>query len=149
MRLLRLFVCVLPLATLVACDEKLEDLAGPTPNLTTSFASIQRDIFAAPDSSGRPACTTCHVAGGGAAATGLFLNDPGVAHASLVGRESRLKPGETLVIPGDPDNSYLVRKLEGGPNINGLRMPRTTGPFLTEGQMIVIRRWIKDGAANN
>lgn len=149
MRLLRLVVCVLPLVTLVACDEKLEDLTGPTPNLSPSFVSIQRDIFAAPDSSGRPACITCHIAGGAAAGTGLFLNDPATAYASLVGRGSRLKPGETLVIPGDPDGSYIVRKLEGGPNINGLRMPRTTGPFLTEGQMIVIRRWIKEGAANN
>lgn len=149
MRLLRLFVCMLPLMTLVACDEKLEDLTGPTPNLSPSFASIQRDIFTAPDASGRPACSSCHVAGGAAAATGLFLNDAATAYASLVSRGSRLKPGETLVIPGDPDSSYIVRKLEGGPNINGLRMPRTTGPFLTEGQMIVIRRWIKEGAANN
>lgn len=149
MRLLRLFVCMLPLVTLVACDEKLEDLTGPTPNLTPNFASIQRDIFAASDASGRLACINCHVAGGAANGTGLFLNDPAAAYASLVGRESRLKPGERLVIPGDPDNSYLVRKLEGGPNINGLRMPRNTGPFLTEGQMIVIRRWIKEGAANN
>lgn len=149
MRLLRLLVCVLSLVTFLACDENLEDLTGPTPNLTPSFVSIQRDIFAATDSSGRLACTGCHVAGGAAAGTGLFLNDPATAYASLVGRGSRLKPGETLVIPGDPDNSYLVRKLEGGPDITGLRMPRNTGPFLTEGQMIVIRRWIKEGAANN
>ena len=42
MRLLRLFVCVLPLLTMAACDEKLSDLTGPTPNLTPSFASIQK-----------------------------------------------------------------------------------------------------------
>ena len=64
-------------------------------------------------------------------------------------RPSRLSPGKTLVIPGDPANSYLVHKLEGGPDITGMRMPRTSGPFLTDGQMSVIRRWIEEGAANN
>ena len=53
------------------------------------------------------------------------------------------------MIPGDPDNSYLVKKLEGASDIVGLRMPRNNGPFLTEGQMLVIRRWISEGAANN
>jgi hypothetical protein len=66
-----------------------------------------------------------------------------------VNRPSRLRAGETLVIPGDPDRSYIVRKLEGGPDITGLRMPRTSGPFLTEGQMAVLRRWIAQGAAND
>jgi hypothetical protein len=150
MRHLRLFVCAVPLVLFSAgCDEKLSDLTGPTPNLTPTFSSIQREIFAASDSSGRTACTACHVPGGPANGTGLFLTDAATSYAALVGRPSRLKPGETLVIPGDPDNSYLVRKLEGGPNINGLRMPRNTGPFVTEGQMLAIRRWIKEGAANN
>ena len=145
---------VLPLMTLVlsvagaACDEKLSDVTGPTPELTTTFTSIQREIFNTTDSSGRSACIQCHIAGGAAAGTGLLLTE-GVSYGNLVNRQSRLRPGETLVIPGDPDNSYMVRKLEGGPDITGLRMPRTSGPFLTDGQMSVIRRWIEEGAANN
>ncbi len=150
MRHLRLFVCAVPLVLFsVGCDEELSDLTGPTPNLTPTFSSIQKEIFSTQDSSGRLACSSCHVPGGPASGTGLFLTDAATSYAALVGRGSRLKPGETLVIPGDPDNSYLVRKLEGGPNINGLRMPRNNGPFLTEGQMLVLRRWIKEGAANN
>ena len=148
MRYLYVLVCVLPLAFLAGCDEKLSDVTGPTPNLQPNFASIQREIFNASDSSGRPACTQCHVAGGLAADTGLILTE-GASYASLVGRGSRLRPGETLVIPGDPNNSYLVRKLEGGPGINGVRMPFAGGPYLTTGQMQVIGRWIADGAANN
>ena len=144
---LLLLTLVLSLAA-SACDEKLSDVTGPTPNLTPTFSSIQREIFNTTDSSGRAACIQCHVTGGGAAATGLILTDD-VSYGNLVNRPSRLRPGETLVIPGDPDNSYMVRKLEGGPNINGLRMPRTSGPFLTDGQMSVIRRWIELGAANN
>lgn len=150
MRHLRLFVCAVPLVIIsIGCDEKLSDLTGPTPNLTPTLSSIQREIFGAQDSSGRLACSSCHVAGGPANGTGLFFPDAATSYASLVGRPSRQRPADTLVIPGDPDNSYLVRKLEGGPNINGLRMPRNTGPFLTAGQMLVIRRWISEGAANN
>lgn len=150
MRQLRLLICVLPLVTLLAgCDEKLEDLTGPTPNLQPTFSSIQKEIFSTQDSSGRLACTQCHIAGGAANGTGLFLNDSAAAYANLVGKASRLAAGQTLVIPGDPDNSYLVKKLEGQAGITGLRMPRNNGPFLTQGQMLVIRRWIKEGAANN
>lgn len=149
MRFLRAIACVLPLSALLAgCDEQLSDVTGPTPGLQPNFASIQAEIFNTKDSSGRPACTQCHTPGGLAAGTGLLLTE-GVSYANLVGRPSRLRPGETLVIPGDPDNSYIVRKLEGGPNINGVRMPFAGGPYLTAGQMLVIRRWIKEGAANN
>jgi hypothetical protein len=66
-----------------------------------------------------------------------------------VGVASAAKPDAVRVIPGDPDNSYLVRKLEGGPNIVGERMPRTGGPYLTDGQMLVIRQWIRRGANND
>lgn len=149
MRHLRLLVCVLPLtAFLAGCDEQLSDLTGPTPNLQPTFASIQREIFNTQDSSGRLACTPCHTNVGRTPAGNLNLVD-GASYAALVGRPSALKPGETFVIPGDPDNSYLVKKLEGAAGINGLRMPRNNGPFLTQGQMLVIRRWIAQGAANN
>lgn len=149
MRHLRLLTCVLPLTALLAgCDEQLSDLTGPTPNLQPNFASIQQEIFNTQDSSGRLSCIQCHTNVGRTPAGGLNLVE-GTAFGALVGRPSALKPGETFVIPGDPDNSYLVKKLEGAAGINGLRMPRNNGPFLTDGQMLVIRRWIKEGAANN
>jgi hypothetical protein len=52
-------------------------------------------------------------------------------------------------VPGNPDASYLIQKLEGAPGIVGQRMPRTNGPFLTPGQISIIRRWIELGAQNN
>jgi hypothetical protein len=39
--------------------------------------------------------------------------------------------------------------VEGAPDFAGVRMPRGNGPFLTPGQMLVIRRWIQQGAQNN
>jgi hypothetical protein len=138
-------LCALGLA-LAACDERLSDLTGPTRDLQPTFASIQHDIFDAPDSAGRPACTSCHNAVG-ARFNGMDLSN-GLAYSSLVNVASRGKPGAVRVIPGDPENSYLIHKIEGRAGIVGDRMPRF-GPFLTAGQIAVIRRWIEIGAPNN
>lgn len=140
-------VCALAVMS-AACDEKLSSITGPTPNLSPSFASIQQTIFNVTDSSGRLACAGCHTDQGRTPPGNLVLTE-GRSYQQLVGRASTGKPGEILVIAGDPDNSYLVKKLEGAADIVGLRMPRNNGPFLSEGQMRVIRRWISEGAANN
>jgi hypothetical protein len=130
------------------CDENLRDIAGPTPDLDPTFSAIQRDIFGATDSTGRAACSSCHNAQGARFAANLNLAD-GSAYAQLVNVASTGKPGAIRVVPGDPDNSYLIHKIEGTPGIVGQRMPRTNGPFLTEGQVLIIRTWIRQGAQNN
>lgn len=140
--------CVMVVLTCTSCDEKLSSITGPTPDLAPTLSAIQRTIFSASDPSNRLACVGCHSDQGRTPAAQLNLIE-GRSHAQLVGRASIGKPGSTLVIPGDPDNSYLVKKLEGAADIVGLRMPRNNGPFLSEGQMLVIRKWIQDGAANN
>ena len=140
---------VIALACLVsACDEKLSEIAGPTPNLEPTFSSIQRDILSASDSSGRVACTQCHNAGNRNNAAGLSL-ESATAYSELVNVASSRKAGAIRVIPGNPDDSYLVHKLEGATGIVGQRMPRTGGPYLTAGQMSIIRRWIALGAKND
>ena len=47
------------------CDEKLSDIAGPTPGLDPTFSSIQENIFESSDPSGRAACIQCHTRQGG------------------------------------------------------------------------------------
>ena len=131
-----------------ACDEKLSDVAGPTPNLTPTFSSIQQEIFNTTDASGRLACINCHTDNGRTPAGGLVLLE-GRSYQALVGQPSRSKASAIFVVPGDPDASYLVHKLEGAADIAGSRMPRGTGPFLTSGQMQIIRRWIELGAKND
>ncbi len=149
---MRLFVftaCIAAGLMCAGCDEKLSSITGPTPDLVPTFASIQRDIFAASDSSGRVACTGCHTSVGRTPSAGLDLGGAN-AHGQLVNVASNAKPGAVRVIPGDPENSYLIHKIDGRAGIVGLRMPRgTTGPFLTDGQMRVIKRWIELGAPNN
>ena len=151
MRPTRLSLVALGLAATLAgaaCDEKLSDVAGPTPNLVPTFSSIQQEIFNTTDSSGRLSCIGCHTDAGRTPAGGLVLLD-GRSYQALVGQASRFKAGAIFVVPGDPNASYLIHKLEGAADIAGSKMPRGTGPFLTSGQMQIIRRWIELGAKND
>jgi hypothetical protein len=142
-------VCAAVGLVVASCDEKLSSITGPTPDLAPTFTSIQQNIFTATDSSGRPACTNCHTtAGGRVPPVGMDLGSAN-AHAQIVNVPSRGKPGATRVIPGDPENSYLIHKLEGRAGIAGVRMPLSGPPYLTEGQIRVIKRWIELGALNN
>ena len=139
--------CVL-LATIASsgCDEKLSDITGPSPNLEPTFSSIRNEILETTDLAGRTACGNCHNNVGRVPAAQLNLHtDP---YTALVGVPSRFRAGATLVIPGNPDDSYLIRKLEGR-DIAGVRMPFNGPPYLTTGQIRVIRRWIEIGAPNN
>jgi hypothetical protein len=72
----------------------------------------------------------------------------GNAHGNLVNVSSQEVPDLLRVEPGNPDDSYLVRKIEGGPNIIGERMPRGRPP-LSDAQIQRIRAWIEDGAPAN
>jgi hypothetical protein len=49
-----------------------------------------------------------------------------------------------LVAPGDPEKSYLLRKLEGR-KIVGERMPLGKPPLPAE-MIAVIRKWVETGA---
>jgi hypothetical protein len=141
-----LAICAFLLAT-AGCDESLREFAGPTPELQATFSSIQRDILNAPDSAGRLACTSCHNPPGAIFNGGLNLVGAG-AYNALVNAPSTGQRGAVRVIPGNPGGSYLIQKLEGAAGITGARMPLTP-PYLTTGQITVIRRWIELGAANN
>ena len=144
----RLFIVMIAGLVSASCDESLSSITGPTPDLQPTLSSIQREIFNQSDSSGRLACIGCHSDAGRQPAGGLVLLE-GRSYQQLVGVASSGKPGATRVIPGDSENSYLIHKLNGRGDIVGQRMPRGNGPFLEEGQMLVIRKWISDGAPNN
>ena len=130
------------------CDEQLSTLAGPTPDLEPNFASIQRNIFETTDVAGRLACTNCHTNVGRNPAGGLNLLSS-VAYDQLVNTSSSQRPGVPRVIPGDPDGSYLMHKVEGRSGIVGRRMPIAGPPYLTDGQILILRRWIENGAPRN
>jgi hypothetical protein len=144
-----LLICVMAAGlAAAACDEKLSKLAGPTPNLEPTFASVQSQIFETTDAAGRVACTNCHTNVGRNPSGGMNLTHA-VAYDQIVNVPSRGKPSAIRVIPGDPENSYIVHKLEGRPGIAGLRMPFSGAPFLTDGQILILKRWIAIGAPRN
>jgi hypothetical protein len=141
------FLCVTCFA-FAACDQKLSTLGGPTPNLEPTFTSVQSQIFETTDVAGRQACVNCHTNVGRNPSGGLNLAHA-VAYDQIVNVASARKPGAIRVIPGDPENSYIVHKIEGRTGIVGLRMPVSGPPFLTDGQILILKRWIALGAQRN
>jgi hypothetical protein len=107
---------------------------GTTPPLSADFDSLQANIFT-------PICSVCHA--GGSAPEGLRL-DAADSYNLLVGVPSTEVPSLLRVKPGDPDNSYLIQKLEGLQAV-GDRMPRG-GPYLSEDTIAFVRQWITNGA---
>jgi hypothetical protein len=137
--------CVAAALALASCDEPLRDLTGPSPNLTPTFDSIRQEIFQTTDLAGRTSCITCHTNAGGRFPAGNLnlATDP---YAALVNTTSTGRRDLVRVTPGDPEGSYLIHKLEGRSGIVGLRMPINGPPYLTSGQIRVIKRWIEIGA---
>jgi len=125
---------------------KLSNLTGPTPDLAPTFSSIQLAVIQSSGSNPQR-CIACHTSQGRNPAAGLDLSAN--AFSGLVNVASRNKPGATLVVPGDPDNSYVIQKLEGATGIVGRQMPFNGPPYLTAGQIQIIRRWILLGAKND
>jgi hypothetical protein len=139
---------VLAAFSAAACDEGLSEIAGPTPGLEPTFTSIMRDVIGAGDSTGRRPCVQCHTNDGGRIPAGLMNLNANVAYDQLVNARSTQRPSGFRVIPGDPENSYLVHKVEGRPGIVGLRMPFIP-PYLSDGQILILKRWIAIGAPRN
>jgi hypothetical protein len=109
-----------------------------TAPLSADFESIQENIFT-------PICSVCHAGGG--APEGLRL-DAADSYNLLVGVPSTEVPTVLRVKPGDPDNSYIIQKLEGHAAV-GAQMPfgcPTTQPCLTTDTIAFIRQWITNGA---
>jgi mono/diheme cytochrome c family protein len=86
-------------------------------------------------------CTECHAGGG--APHGLRL-DAANSYANIVDVPSDEVPSLKRVDPGDPDNSYLVQKVEGTAAVGG-RMPLNRTP-LSAATIALIRQWISEGA---
>lgn len=102
--------------------------------LAATLASIQANVF-------DPFCIVCH--SGAIAPQGLRL-DAGSSFTSLVSVRSRQQGSLLLVAPGDPEGSYLIRKLE-GTAAEGAQMP-LGGPPIPRTTIDFVRQWIAAGA---
>jgi hypothetical protein len=93
-------------------------------------------------------CGSCHTGVGTALPGVQNLTTAANTFANLVGVDSVEQPGLKRVAPGDAENSYVVRKLEGSPSITGARMP-FGGPFFDQATIDQLKAWINAGAQNN
>ena len=122
-------------------DQNGQPLSGggggaPPAGLAPTLASIQDNVFSV-----SCAVPGCH--GGVSAQQGLRL-DLGFSAGNLINVPSPRDPNLIRVVPGDPDASFLIQKLDGTQTL-GDRMP-DGGPYLTTATINVIRQWIQDGA---
>lgn len=105
----------------------------PVPPLPKVPQNIQ-DIF-------NNHCIACH--SGSNPPQGQNLSDDS-AYVHIVNVSSRENSSLKRILPFDPNNSYLVRKIQ-GTGISGGRMP-LGGPYLTQTQIDSVRSWVTQGA---
>ena len=129
--------------------------APPKPACTTtSLPSISFSMDIQPIFNRSCALPSCH--GPPVPAQGQDLS-AGVAYSQLVNVPSTEQPKLERVKPdGKPQDSYLVRKIQGGPNISGVLMPQgcpavplAGAQCLTADEIQAIIQWIKECAPNN
>ncbi|MDO8519247.1 MAG: hypothetical protein Q7T11_03685 [Deltaproteobacteria bacterium] len=121
-----------------SADEEVDESAD-----TATLSSIQSDIFT-------PNCALSGCHSSTSAQAGLSLAD-GDSFSNLVGEDSTQASGLKRVLAGDPDNSYLIHKLEGtqaAAGGSGSDMPKNASA-LSQEDIDQIREWITNGAENN
>jgi hypothetical protein len=110
------------------------------PASTATLDALQANVFT-------PSCafSGCHSGPtGNLLPAGMDLSSADASFASLVGVASLQQPSLQRVTANDPDNSYLVQKIE-GTAASGGRMP-LSGGVLDQALIDDIRQWISDGA---
>ena len=146
---MKLFFPIVLLAGLTACGAGSGDgldaqglpvtdnNGGTPPEPGVTLTQLQQTIFGG-------VCTNCHT--GANAPRGLRLDSEENSYQFLVNRAADESPSLMRVNPGKPDDSYLIKKLEGSSDIVGARMP-LGGPYLSQAQIDQVRSWIANGAA--
>ena len=102
-----------------------------------TLATVQTEVF---DKS----CTfaACHK---GAGAGGLNLEAPSWGRLVSVNARGPGAAGLMLVVPGKPDESYLLQKLTHDAPVAGVRMPQGGDPLAAD-RLQLVHDWIAAGA---
>jgi len=134
-----LLVAIASAAALAGCgDPKSLPFApgGEPPDPSATFTRVQGEVFS-------PSCALSGCHAGAAAQAGMDLT-PSAAYAAVVGVASAQRPDLARVEPGDPERSYLVKKLRGDPDVVGSPMP-LTGTVSDDARRLVVD-WVRRGA---
>ena len=108
------------------------------PVFAATLSRIQEEIFT-------PTCATAGCHSGNNPPDGLLLT-AGDAWSNIVDVDA-VQMNLKRIAPGDPDNSYLVRKIQ-GTGIVANRMPLGAPP-LSQQEIDLVRQWVLEGAADN
>jgi hypothetical protein len=112
------------------------------PKNPVSFARIHKEIFL-------QSCATSSCHNSNARRAGLDLENPLEAFALLVGHDAAndaaIREGKKRVAAGQPDASFLMTKLTGPTEDEGVKMPYGTDGLPAD-QIERIRQWIMAGA---
>jgi hypothetical protein len=142
---MKLYLSLLVLPFLAGCGagsgEGLDQSGDPLNGIETipladNFKSIQSNIFT-------PSCALSGCHSGPAPQAGMSL-EAGKSFSNIVNRSSSEVPSLQRITAGDPDNSYLIRKVEGIASV-GVQMPRNA-PALSAQKIAVLRSWVSKGA---
>ena len=128
------FALLLVLTSVVGCAGSSSSNDGDGAHL----AKLQVNVF----DSTCALSETCHR--GKTPSAGLNLEAP--VHTKLVGVPSS-ESGRPLVVPGDPESSFLFEKISSDPPSHGSRMP--LGQPLDAKDVESIRAWIVRGAPDD
>jgi mono/diheme cytochrome c family protein len=113
----------------------------PVTTAAPTLTQLQSTIFT-------PVCSGCHTGGGSSLPSSMNLSSAAATFAAIVGVASTEQPSVMRISAGNPDTSYLVRKIEGAAGISGGRMPLGGAP-LDPALIANVRAWITAGAQNN
>lgn len=134
-----------------ARDEALNNDANVVEAARTTAVSFSLDIE--PLFTKNCAVVGCHTS---AFAIGGLSLSQAVAYGTLVNVNANQRPPGfptpmKRIAPGDPDNSYLYRKIIGTPGtFVGAQMPAPgTGNTLSDRDKAIVAAWITEGAARN
>lgn len=127
--------------SLTACGESTPTEPADDREVLTnpSFATDINEIIQ------RRGCSSgaCHGNGAG----GMTLTTDAAANYAEMVSVQALSESFLRIDPGNPDDSYIVIKIEGRQTV-GLQMPRGQSP-LDNIDLTNIRNWISNGAPNN
>ncbi len=118
-----------------------DESTGPADEVAPTFASITTNIF-------EKNCTTSSCHGELGQRGGLILEGPDVYNNLVWITPSNLaasSKGLKLVMPGNPDSSFLLIKLTGPGIDEGDRMPQGNSQISAQA-IEAIRTWISNGA---
>jgi hypothetical protein len=130
-------LCLAGCGNIKSPTEPLDEPRGPA----FTFSQVQGRIFT-------PNCVKsgCHDA---ATASGDMVLAEGQAYGNIVNHPAAGNNLFNRIEPGNPERSYMIKKLRGDADITGAQMPFDAPGTLTKEQMDGLIGWILAGAPNN